>query len=88
VVFQLNASVFIRAEVMKADDNFGIQLKCQRGYLISNLVAIVLCYYCDCYAFSGLILYESSQASNEVGANYSAYRIRSFVGAVSQLKPP
>ena len=44
----------------------------------------MLCYYCDCYAFSGLILYESSQASNEVGANYSAYRIRSFVGVLTQ----
>jgi len=24
---------------MKTDDNFGIQLKCQRGYLITNLVS-------------------------------------------------
>ena len=37
-MFQLNASVFIRAEVMKTDDNCSIQLKCQQGYLIWKLV--------------------------------------------------
>jgi len=38
-MFQLNASVFMRVEVMKTDDNCSIQLKCQRGYLIWKLVS-------------------------------------------------